>query len=273
MTVPFRPDGAVAVVTGAAGGIGAALATALVDAGARAVVVADLDEARTRETAAADPRLHPRRLDCTDEAAVHSLAERTEDELGPIDLWCGNAGVVAGGGLGEHADWDRSWRLHVDAHLFTVRSLLPRMTARGSGHLLLTASAAGLLTQLDSAPYAVTKHATVALAEWLAITTAGTGVGVGCLCPQAVRTPMTDANPQALTGAGDVLDPVQVADTTLAGMALGRFLHLPHPEVADHERRRATDRERWIAGMARLHRRPDGPLARAAAPDPTRTRS
>jgi short-subunit dehydrogenase len=133
------------------------------------------------------------------------------------------------------------------------------MIERGSGHLILTASAAGLLTQPDNAPYAVSKHATVALAEWLAITYDGSGVGFSCLCPQAVRTSMTDAHPEAAVGAGDVLEPEQVAAVALAGMAEGRFLLLPHPEVADYERRRTADRSRWIAGMARHHRRTSDP--------------
>ncbi|MCO5599551.1 hypothetical protein L7F22_053657 [Adiantum nelumboides] len=121
------------------------------------------------------------------------------------------------------------------------------MASRGTGHLLLTASAAGLLTQLDSAPYAVTKHATVALAEWLAITYADTGVGVHCLCPQAVRTPMTDGQTTVLAAGGKILEPTQVAAATMLDLAAGRFLLLPHPEVADYEKARATDRDRWLA--------------------------
>jgi NAD(P)-dependent dehydrogenase (short-subunit alcohol dehydrogenase family) len=259
MSVPFLPEGSVAVVTGAAGGIGAALATALVDAGAHAVVVVDLDETGLAHTASHDPRLHPHRLDCTEAVATAELVDEVEARHGPIDLWCGNAGLVAGRGLGDDRAWNRSWSLHVDAHLIAARLLLPRMIDRGSGHLMLTASAAGLLTQPDNAPYAVTKHATVALAEWLAITHHGSGIGFSCLCPQAVRTPMTDAHPESVAGAGAVLEPEQVAAAALDGMARGRFLLLSHPEVADYERRRTDDHDRWIAGMARHQRRTSAP--------------
>jgi NAD(P)-dependent dehydrogenase (short-subunit alcohol dehydrogenase family) len=244
---------AVAVVTGGAGGIGAALARRFAAEGA-AVVVADLDGDRAAEVADGLPVGHPLALDVADEAAVVAAVDRVETEIGPVDLWCSNAGVAGGPGLGDDSDWERCWRLHVQAHLYAARHVLPRMLARGRGHLQVTASAAGLLTEMDAAPYAVTKHASVALAEWLAIRYGGQGVGFSCLCPQAVRTPMLAGLPEdsATLAAGAVLTPEQVADAVVAALTGGRFLVLPHPEVATYERRRAADRDRWLAGMRRV---------------------
>jgi NAD(P)-dependent dehydrogenase (short-subunit alcohol dehydrogenase family) len=205
-------------------------------------------------------------LDVTDEPALVAAVGRIEDQLGPIDLWCSNAGVASAPGLGDDADWERCWRLHVYAHLLAARHVLPRMVARGRGHLLVTASAAGLLTELDTAPYPVTKHASVALAEWLAIRHGEDGIGVSCLCPQGVATPMLAGAPasSATLAAGPVLAPEQVADAVAAAVAAGRFLILPHPEVAEYERRRAADRDRWLAGMRRVRARLRGAAGAAA---------
>ncbi len=168
--------------------------------------------------------------------------------------------MALGEDLGDDRDWERSFAVHVLAHVHAARVLAPRMAARGRGHLLLTASAAGLLTNLDSAPYAVTKHGTVALAEWLAIRWGDAGVGVSCLCPQGVRTAMTEGleDVSAVLAAGPLLEPEQVADAVVGGLADGRFLILPHPEVAEFERRRAADRDRWLAGMRRARSRLGG---------------
>lgn len=251
--------GAVAVVTGGASGIGAALARRFAAAGAAAVVVADLDGAGAARVAAELPSGVGRgwALDAGDEAAVAAAVAGIEAELGPVDLWCSNAGVASAPGLGDDADWERCWRLHVSAHLLAARQVLPRMLARGRGHLLVTASAAGLLTEPDTAPYAVTKHASVALAEWLAIQYGDRGVSFSCLCPQAVDTPMLAGAPpgSATLAAGEVLPPERVADAVLAALAEDRFLILPHPEVAEYERRRAADRDRWLAGMRRARAR------------------
>lgn len=250
---------AVAVVTGGASGIGAALARRFAAEGAAAVVVADLDGAGA-EAVAADlpaPVGHGLALDAGDEAAVAAAVDRIEAERGPIDLWCSNAGVASAPGLGDDPDWERCWRLHVHAHVLAGRHVLPRMVERGRGHLLVTASAAGLLTELDTAPYAVTKHASVALAEWLAIRYGDSGVSFSCLCPQAVRTPMLAGAPAtaATLSVGEVISPDRVADAVMATFAEGRFLILPHPEVAEYERRRTADRDRWLAGMRRARAR------------------
>lgn len=255
----FSPRGAVAVVTGGASGIGRALAERLAAEGAAAVVVADRDAVGAQAVAAALSGAVGTALpvDVGDQAQVRSAVERVEAEAGPIDLWCSNAGVAAGRGLGEDADWEVSWRLHVLAHVYAARTVLPRMVARGRGHLMITASAAGLLTEMDTAPYAVSKHGSVAIAEWLAIRYGDTGVGFSCLCPQGVRTPMlAEAGPDSATlAAGALLEPADVADAVMAAWAEGRFLILPHPEVADYEGRRAADRDRWLAGMRRVRAR------------------
>jgi NAD(P)-dependent dehydrogenase (short-subunit alcohol dehydrogenase family) len=222
------------------------------------VVVADLDRDGAERVAAGlgCPSPLGAGLDVTDPGAVARLVDRVEGELGPVDLRCSNAGVALGDGLGDDGDWERSFAVHVLAHVHLARVLAPRMAARGRGHLLLTASAAGLLTSMDSAPYAVTKHGTVALAEWLAIRWGDAGVGVSCLCPQGVRTAMTEGlEPSSpALAAGALLEPGAV----VSGLGEGRFLILPHPEVATFEQRRAADRDRWLAGMRRARARLGG---------------
>ncbi|MUL42364.1 SDR family oxidoreductase [Streptomonospora sp. PA3] len=254
MPEPFSIPGTTAVVTGAAGGIGLALARRLLREGAARVVVTDRDADRIAAAAEAlGERAHAMAFDVADENAVADAVARIERDHGPIDLWCSNAGVAAGRGLGDDADWDLSWRVHVMAHVYVARALFPRMARRGSGHLLVTASAAGLLTQLDSAPYSATKHGAVALAEWLAIRHADEGISVSCLCPQGVNTAMTagDGGASATRLGGDYIEPDDVAESVVAALHTGRFLVLPHPEAAGFEQRRAADRDRWLDGMRR----------------------
>ena len=259
-------EGVVAVVTGAASGIGRALARALaVDAGA-VVVAADIDGAGAEavaaeiaaETGAGASAGLAARVDVTDEDAVVALIERVEGSLGPVELWCGNAGISRMGGVERpNEEWNRVWDVNLMAHVIASRHLVPRWAARGSGHLLVTASAAGLLTGLGTASYAVTKHAAVALAEWIAITHGDDGVRVSCLCPQGVRTPMTESD--WMLGVAQVrelglMEPEEVAAETLEALRADRFLILPHPEVATYEQRRAGDRQRWLRGMRRMQR-------------------
>ncbi|MDA2809250.1 SDR family NAD(P)-dependent oxidoreductase [Nocardiopsis sp. RSe5-2] len=251
MPGPFSVPGTNAVVTGAAGGIGRAVAARLIADGAAHVVIADRDADRARAAAGAlGPRASWEAFDVTDERAVAAVVDRIWDRVGPIDLWCSNAGVGAGAGLGDDADWDLSWRVHVMAHVYAARALFPRMAGRG-GHFMVTASAAGLLTNLDTAPYTVTKHGAVALAEWLAIRHADDGIGVSCLCPQGVNTAMTagDGASASTRLGGEYLEPEDVARAVAAALRDGRFLILPHPEAADYELRRAQDRDRWLKGM------------------------
>ena len=268
---PPRP-GAVAVVTGAASGIGAALARRLAADGA-AVVVADIDVAGA-EAVAAGIDGQARYLDVADEAATSRLIDEVERSLGPVEIYCSNAGLLVPGGIDTAAaDWQRSWEVHVMAHFHAARVLLPRWVERGGGILVVTASAAGLLTQLDSVSYAVTKHAAVAAAEWLAIAYGDRGVQVAALCPQAVRTPLLEGSTGEPVPAGSpggevasrsaaatdgVLEPDAVADATVEALRQGRFLVLPHPEVSAYTGRRASDPDRWLAGMRRLARRLSG---------------
>jgi NAD(P)-dependent dehydrogenase (short-subunit alcohol dehydrogenase family) len=265
--------GRVAVVTGGGSGIGRALCLGFAEQGAAAVVVADIDASGAAEVAAAIEAGGRRALAVTADVAspadAQALVERAEEEFGQIGVLCSNAGIIVGGGIevGDEA-WSRIWAVNVQSHIYLARAVLPGMLARGEGYLVYTASAAGLLTQLGSAPYAVTKHAVVALAEWLSITYGEQGIRVSCLCPQAVSTnlgatsrrqvgadtPTTwsdrSAGPQAAVDG--VLTPDQVAACVLEAMADERFLILPHPEVATYERRRAEDRDRWLRGMRRL---------------------
>jgi NAD(P)-dependent dehydrogenase (short-subunit alcohol dehydrogenase family) len=260
--MPVTLTGAVAVVTGGASGIGAALARRFAVEGARVVVVADRDAAAAEALAGqlSCPVPQGLELDVTDEPRVAAAAESIEREHGPIDLWCSNAGLAGAAGLGSDQDWARAWSVHVLAHLYAARHVLPRMVARDSGHLMVTASAAGLLAEADVASYSVTKHAAVAFAEWLAIQHGGAGVGFSCLCPQGVRTPLIkDIDPTSTTlAAGEVIEPEQVADAVLAALRDDRFLILPHPKVAVYEQQRAADRDRWLAGLRRLRARAAG---------------
>jgi NAD(P)-dependent dehydrogenase (short-subunit alcohol dehydrogenase family) len=255
-------EGRVAVVTGAASGIGRALCGALASAGVAGLVAADLDLEGCRAVADASglgERVLAIRADVSHEPDVSGLVARTEAELGPVGLYCSNAGIAIAGGVEvSDADWQRIWAVNVLSHVYAARALVPRMIAGGGGGIMVTASAAGLLTNLGSAPYSVTKHAAVALAEWLSITHGDEGIEVFCLCPQGVRTPLLegglatgDAAARAVLLGGDLLDPAEVAAASLAAIADGRFLVLPHPEVATYIRWRAQDPTRWLRGMRR----------------------
>lgn len=256
----------VAVVTGAARGIGYALAEAFLAEGARGVAIADLVPG---EVESAADRLGDRAiglaLDVSDRAAMTELVSTVEDRLGPIDLFASNAGIGSGGGVEtDDSTWDRIWHVNVLAHVHAAEAVLPSMLARGEGYLLSTASAAGLLTQIGDLPYSVTKHAAVSVAEWLAVTYAEQGITVSCLCPQGVRTDMLTggmgSSAVETVMAQGVLEPSAVAAAVVDGVRAEQFLILPHPEVAEYYRRRATDPDRWLAGMARLQSRIMGAL-------------
>ena len=170
-----------------------------------------------------------------------------------LDLLCSNAGIGTGGGPeAANEDWQRIWEINVMAHIYAARAALPAMVERGDGYLLNTASAAGLLTQIGSAPYAVTKHAAVAFAEWLAITYSARGINVSCLCPQAVRTAMTADNPDGVASIDGMMEPEVLCDSVVETLQEERFLVLPHPEVLTYMQRKTGDYDRWIGGMRRL---------------------
>ena len=250
--------GAGAVVTGGGSGIGAALARRLAAEGAR-VVVNDIDP-QAAAAVAASCGGHAVPGDAASEDGVAALIGAARASLGEIDLYCANAGVAhAGGAEADEAGWEQSWQVNVMAHVRATRLLLGPWLDRGSGHLICTVSAAGLLTMLGTAPYSVTKHAALAFAEWLKITYAHRGVTVQALCPQGVRTPMLEAAGTAgeLLLASSAISPDDAADAVIKGIADGRFLILPHPEVAAMYAGRAADPDRWQAAMNKLQRRLD----------------
>jgi NAD(P)-dependent dehydrogenase (short-subunit alcohol dehydrogenase family) len=250
---------AVVVVTGAASGIGAALARRFAADGARRVVVVDL-QLGAAQAVADEIGGVAEQVDVTDATAVNGLVDRTLARDGQIDLFCSNAGILTGVGLDDPADlWHRAYEVNVMAHVHAARAVVPAMLERGQGWLLNTASAAGLLTSPGDAPYAVTKHAAVAFAEWLSVTYGGRGIGVSVLCPLGVATPMLmdplaagEPGAQAVAASGEIVTAEQVADTVVAGLATGRFLILPHPQVGKFWAQKASDPDRWLAGVRRL---------------------
>ncbi|HEY5855035.1 MAG TPA: SDR family oxidoreductase [Aldersonia sp.] len=250
--------GTVAVVTGAASGIGAALAQRLVGAGARVVVV-DLDADGAHRVADGIGAVAVGG-DVSDASVIAAAVERAESEYGPVDLYFANAGVPGGAGLDAPDErWALAWDVNVMAHVRAAQLLVPKWLERGGGYFVATASAAGLLTQIGSAPYAVTKHAAVGFAEWLSVTYGDRGIRVSCLCPMGVDTPLLKAGfddgeqlaARAVTTSGAVLTPDDVAGQVLAALTEERFLILPHPEVLTFYRNKGSDYDRWITGMRR----------------------
>jgi NAD(P)-dependent dehydrogenase (short-subunit alcohol dehydrogenase family) len=248
-------SGARVVVTGAGSGIGAALARRFAVEGAQ-VVVNDV-HAEAAETVAASCGATAVPGDCASPAGVASLLDRSRAALGDIDLYCANAGIVRGGGPeASDADWEDSWQVNVMAHVRAARLLLPGWLDRGSGHLICTVSAAGLLAMPGTASYSATKHAALSFAEWLSFTYRHRGLTVQAICPQGVRTGMLDgSDPAAEAILGDsVIQPEAVADAVIKSMADGRFMILPHPEVAAMYAGRAADPDQWLAGMNKIQR-------------------
>lgn len=245
------------VVTGAASGIGRAMALRFHNEGAKAVICADINgnavRAIANEVGGAAYEVNVAR-----EADIQNLIENVENECGPIDLFCSNAGIAFEGGVEvDNSRWQDIWEINVMAHVFAARHLVPRMIERGGGYLLNTSSAAGLLSQIGSAPYTVTKHAAVSLAEWLAITYGEQGLKVSVLCPQFVRTAMTAGAEDAVAAVDGILEPEDVAEACVRSIEAEEFLVLPHPQVLEYMRRKTGDYERWIRGMQRLNRQYD----------------
>lgn len=250
----------VVVVTGGANGIGRALAERFVRDGAKGVCIGDLDEAQGRQVAQSCGARFVR-CDVSQEKDIQALIADAQQAFGAVDLFCGNAGIfvldgpdgnVAGA---SNADWSRIWEINVMAHVYAARALLPSMIARGSGYFLITASAAGLLSQIGSAPYSVTKHAAVGFAESLAIAHGGQGIGVSVLCPQGVATNMTRGQGDTPQSADGMLQPEQVADCVVKGLSEEQFLILPHAQVLTYMQRKTADYDRWIRGMQRFRQK------------------
>ena len=253
-----------AVVTGGASGIGRAMARRFAEEGARGVTVADLDGTGAEAVAAEiGDRARAVQADVARQDDIDRVIAAAKEAFGPIDLFCANAGVGVGTDLDTPDEvWGLAFDVNVRAHVRAARRLVPEWVERGDGYFLATASAAGLLTQIGSAPYAVTKHAAVAFAEWLSVTYGDRGVRVSCLCPMGVNTAMLQAgfalegeeglSTRVVAATGDVLEPEDVADTVVAALSEERFLVLPHPEVQEFLRRKTTDYDRWLAGMRRL---------------------
>jgi NAD(P)-dependent dehydrogenase (short-subunit alcohol dehydrogenase family) len=244
----------IVVVTGGANGIGRALCRRFAAEGAKAVVVADIEHEAARKVAAEIGGCDFS-VNVASESDVQLLVDDVLKRYGQIDLFCSNAGIGVEGDCNvPDREWQRIWEINVMAHVYAARAVLPGMLARKDGYLLQTVSAAGLLTQIGSAPYAVTKHAALALAEWLSITYGDQGIKVSALCPQGVKTRMLE---NAEFGGGTfllegALEPDQVAHAVVNGLEAESFLILPHPEVAEYMRRKATDYDRWLRGMRRL---------------------
>lgn len=272
----------VCVVTGGASGIGRALAERFADEGAAGVVVADLDEIGALRVAAEIGARHRGRaigVACDVGRAEENalLVDRATAAFGPVDLFCANAGVGVGTDEQTPDDvWDIALDVNVRAHVHAARLLVPEWLERGGGWFLSTASAAGLLTQIGSAPYSVSKHAAVAFAEWLAMTYGDRGIGVSCLCPMGVDTRLlkgrlaasgvAEVAARAVTSSGAVLTPEAVAEAVVAALGSEHFLILPHPEVATFAQRRAEDPDRWLAGMRRFQAQILSPFDGASRP-------
>lgn len=247
----------IVVITGAGSGIGKALVKRFAQEGTRAIVGVDLN-AETAQRTADELGCIPMTADVAREEDIVRVIEDTEANIGPIDLFCSNAGVGAGESEQSPNDqWQFCWDVNVMSHVFTARHMVPRMVARGGGHLMNTASAAGLLNQLGGAAYGTTKHAAVGFAEWVAMTYKHEGINVSVLCPQAVRTAMTDNNTNATQAASTdgMMEPDELADIVVEHLERDAFLILTHDEVKTYMQRKAADYDRWIGGMNRLLRR------------------
>ena len=249
----------VVVVTGGASGIGRSLCERFSLEGASPVVVADIDSDGIKSTLSnmkASTKGLGVQCDVSNEDDVNNLVSEALGKFGHIDLFCSNAGIfTAGGEEVANESWQNIWDINVMSHIFASRAVLPSMLERGEGYLLNTSSAAGLLSQVGSAPYSVTKHAAIGFAEWLSITYGSRGIKVSVLCPQAVRTAMTAGGDGGVAGLDGMLEPEELAGSVIDALAHEQFLVLPHPEVLTYMRRKTDDYDRWLGGMRRLYDR------------------
>ncbi len=245
--------GKIAIVTGGASGIGAGMAQRFAAEGARGIVVADVNLERAEAVARPIDAVAVR-CDVSREADIQALVATTRQRFGQVDIYMSNAGILghAGGIELEDALWEKMWQIHTMAHVWAARAVMPEMVVRGEGYFLVTASAAGLLNIVESAPYGVTKHAALAFAEWLRIAYGRRGVRVSCLCPQSVQTDMVTGDGGS-AGHDGILTPAQVAEDVVAAMRDEKFLVLPHPQVAKYFLNKAQDYDRWIGGMQKMY--------------------
>ena len=252
----MRLQDKVIVVTGGANGIGRALVERFHNENPAGIVVADIDADAGKQVASAAGGLFVS-TNVRDESEIQKLVNQTRDAFGRIDVFCSNAGVfVAGGPQAPNEDWQVSWEVNFNPHVYAARAVLPEMLERGEGYLLQTVSSAGLLSNPGAAPYTVTKHAALGFAEWMAITYGDKGIRVSAICPQIVQTNLIETGDfmrDVMLAIGEPMAPEQVADAVVQGMEEERFLILPHPEVAEYFRRKGDDYERWLRGMRRLN--------------------
>jgi len=254
--------GRVVVVTGGGRGIGASMCVAFARAEAELVVVSDVDEQAATQVAndvhfQTGSNVVANKCDVSQEVEVQQLVRQTVDQVGRIDIFCSNAGITVKGGIeSSNDDWQKMWEINVMSRLYAARAVVPLMLERGEGYLVQTASAAAILTEIGSASYSVTKHADLALAEWLAVTYGRSGIRVSCVCPLGVETDMLDhSDPihQYLQIHSITAD--QAAESILAGITSEKFLVLPHPQVADFFRLKTEDYDRYVRGMQRMRQK------------------
>lgn len=245
----------VVVITGGASGIGEAMAKRFHQEGAKGIVVADVQEELLNIVANEINGL-PVLCDVTKESDIQNLVQQAEARFGPIDVFCSNAGLLRPGGEeAPDSDWQLNWQVHLMAHVYAARAVAPKMAARGSGYLVNTVSAAGLLTHVNHATYAVTKHAAIGFAEYLSIAYGDQGVKVSVLCPQAIRTPLIAGGEQGVSSVDGMLEPEVLAQCVVETMDREEFLILPHPQVLSYMQRKTADYDRWLGGMRRLKAR------------------
>ena len=244
------------IITGSANGIGSSLSRAFKDRNVESMILVDLDELNNTKLSNEVGGI-PYKADVGSEDDIIKLVEFAKQEMGGIDIFCSNAGISGAGGLlnTSHEDWSNIWNVNVMSHIHAAKHTLPIMLEQGSGYFMNTASAAGLLTQLGAAGYSVTKSAAVSFAEWLKITYGERGIGVSCLCPQGVRTPMVEDAPEivgSLVSIDGLLEPDVVANEVIECIEKDQFLITPHPEVLEYMKIKASDPDRWINGMQSL---------------------
>jgi NAD(P)-dependent dehydrogenase (short-subunit alcohol dehydrogenase family) len=244
----------ICVVTGAASGIGKALCEAFAKEGAKHVICVDMNGSGAKATAS-DVGGTAFTVDVSDEAQITNMIDAVERDIGPIDLFFSNAGIAVGGGMETpNAEWQRTWDINVMSHVWATRHLAPLMAKRGGGYLLNTASAAGLLNQVGSASYGVTKHAAVGLAEWIAMSHGDEGIKVSVLCPQAVRTEMTRGHEDHVAAINGMMEPDACAQCCVDAIREETFLITPHTEVREYMKNKTDNYDRWIGGMRKLNR-------------------